>query len=75
MVYSTAGTPIMATDHATGHPKIAENTTAGSRDDRAARHRPRDQEQERRERSGLGVEAPFEILVRRATRAVQKERA
>src|SRR5579862_3229587 len=30
IVYSTAGTPMMATDHDTDHPNMAEKTTAGA---------------------------------------------
>src|SRR5260221_6151764 len=30
MVYNTVGTPMTATDHESGQPKMAENTTAGA---------------------------------------------
>ena len=48
MVYSTAGTPISATDQAMFQPKMAENTTAG-----AAMIVPHDMPRERRNRNAV----------------------
>ena len=73
IVYSTAGTPITATDQLDRPAEDRREHHRRRGDDRPARHAARQQKQKRRERSRLRVEAALEILVRGVhLRAVEK---